>query len=45
MASSNGKYMGVGIAIGAAVGIALQNIPVWIGLGVAIGYALTKSKK
>lgn len=37
--------MGVGIAIRAAIGIALQNIPVWIGLGVAIGYSLSKSKK
>lgn len=35
-----GVYVAVGVGVGAALGSAFHNIPVWLGAGAAVGVAL-----
>lgn len=39
------KMLGLGIAIGAGVGVALENIPMGVALGVAIGAGLEAKRR
>jgi Ca2+/H+ antiporter len=44
MPNSKGRMMGVctamGIGVGAALGVAFHNIPVWVSIGAALGIGL-----
>ena len=41
------KYLGIGMALGAAIGVATDNIGIWLSLGIVFGagYAKTKQAK
>jgi hypothetical protein len=35
-----GLWTALGIAIGAGLGVAMKNMPVWVGVGAALGIAI-----
>lgn len=38
--SGLGGWIGIGIALGAGIGVALDNIGLWIAIGIALGVAI-----
>lgn len=39
--NKNALWIGMGVAIGAAIGVITDNLAVWIAIGAAVGLALT----
>ena len=41
MNKKSGKWMGIGIGVGTAIGVALDDIALWIAIGAAFGFVMT----
>lgn len=44
LGSKSGAYMGVGIALGTAIGVATDNMGLWLPMGLVFGASMTAAQ-